>query len=510
MKLDARFTFEQVRHDQTTPAHLVVSLTAPKLDWEQKRSPLCIIPVIDISGSMEGDKLEYAKQSVLKLLEHLKPGDYCGLVAFSTAVYQVQPPVEMAQESKARLQAKIGALHALDCTNFSDGMLQGLEWANKADLPAEMLVRVIMFTDGLANQGVNDPNGLVQLLQQNRKRATLSAFGYGADADQDLLARLAREGQGNYAFVQNPEDALTAFAKELGGLLSTYAQSIVIEVAPHGEHEITEVLSDVDSQADGKKVKITLTDILSEETRNLVLAVKLAQQPQALPRAMSAVDVVIDYDVLDQGVKSHRREELKAKVRFVKPGEEQAKPDPDLDKIVGLAQLVQAQIAAEAQAQVGNFAGAQAVMTSYCADVNARGLHQFVAPGAHIGQKFISHDVYVANQGYIKSARAMCTRGTSLASSDACAVQEIGEDLGLPMENSVQSFMVGSFTARPDPNVVVPSTSGGVIAGSAGGTAGPADPAGGAPVIIVSPPVLPVPSTPAPEKSVTKSKSKRW
>lgn len=502
MKLDARFTFEQVRHDQTTPAHLVVSLTAPKLDWEQKRSPLCIIPVIDVSGSMEGQKLEYAKQSVLKLLEHLKPGDYCGLVAFSTDVYAVQAPVEMAQHSKAQLQAKVGALTALDCTNFSGGMLQALEWANKADLPAEMLVRVIMFTDGLANQGVSDPNGLLQLLRQNRKRATLSAFGYGTDANQDLLAQLAREGQGNYAFVQNPEDALTAFGKELGGLLSTYAQSLVIEVAPHGDHEIVEVLSDVDSDVDGKKVKIKLTDILSEETRHLVLAVKLAQQPQALPRAMSAVDVVVDYDVLDQGVKSHRHEEIKAKVRFVKPGEEQAKPDPDLDKIVGLAQLVQAQIAAEAQALAGNYAGAQAVMTAYCADMNARGLHQYAAPGALIGQKFINHDVYVANQGYIKSARAMCTRGTSLSSSDACAVQEIGEDLGIPLENSVQSFMVGSFTAKPDPNVVVPSVTGGTVWTP---SPDPADP--GVPVMTTPPPAPPLTPT---KSGIKKSKSRRW
>jgi len=173
MQANAKFTLEQVRFDQETKTHLVVTLTAPKLDWETKRSPICIIPVIDVSGSMDGEKLEYAKQSALKLTEHLRPGDYCGLVTFSDDVYAIQAPVEMAQSTREELRLKIGALHAMSCTNFSGGMLQGLEWANKTELPDGMLVRVIMFTDGLANRGVSDQTGLLQLLQANRGKATL-------------------------------------------------------------------------------------------------------------------------------------------------------------------------------------------------------------------------------------------------------------------------------------------------------------------------------------------------
>ena len=66
MKTTARFTFDAVRHDQENEVHLVVSLKAPKKDWETKRPPVCVFPVIDTSTSMSGQKLDYAKKSALK------------------------------------------------------------------------------------------------------------------------------------------------------------------------------------------------------------------------------------------------------------------------------------------------------------------------------------------------------------------------------------------------------------------------------------------------------------
>ena len=72
MKIDARLTFDKIRHDQDKTAHLVLTLTAPTKAGEEARQNLCVVPVIDVSGSMAGEKLEYAKRSALKLIDHLK------------------------------------------------------------------------------------------------------------------------------------------------------------------------------------------------------------------------------------------------------------------------------------------------------------------------------------------------------------------------------------------------------------------------------------------------------
>ena len=131
----------------------------------------------------------------------------------------------MTQARKDELKGLVGRLEPRDQTNLGGGMLAGLDHAKVAKLPEGMRVRVILFTDGLANQGPATSHGeLMALLEANLGQATLSAFGYGDDADQELLRDLSTKGKGNYAYVQGPEDALTAFARELGGLLSTYAQ----------------------------------------------------------------------------------------------------------------------------------------------------------------------------------------------------------------------------------------------------------------------------------------------
>jgi len=114
---------------------------------------------------MQGEKLFQAKQSVLKLVDHLAPGDRCGAVAFTTTVSVVSPALEMTPAAKAELKLRLGDLEATAQTNLSGGMLEGLGLANAPGLPDGMLVRVILFTDGLveAEDESGEPFGMSRL-----------------------------------------------------------------------------------------------------------------------------------------------------------------------------------------------------------------------------------------------------------------------------------------------------------------------------------------------------------
>jgi hypothetical protein len=114
--------------------------------------------------SMKGDKLHYAKLSVLKLVDHLAPGDFCGVVTFTDEVATIAPPLEMTQPRKDALKAAVGQLGPQGSTNFAGGLLTGLELANKVKLPAGMqqvahtalstlTERPERFDDGLAQLG---------------------------------------------------------------------------------------------------------------------------------------------------------------------------------------------------------------------------------------------------------------------------------------------------------------------------------------------------------------------
>ena len=498
MKIEAQFTYDKVKHDQENEVHLVVSLKAPKTDWETKRPAVCIIPVVDCSSSMSGEKLDFARRSVDKLVEHLKPGDFCGLVTFDDTVTTISKPMEMTQTKKDQLRTKIATVQSSGCTNFSGGMCEGLEHANKGDFPEGMLVRVIMFTDGQANRGIaTTRDQLLPLLDKSLGTATLSAFGYGHDAEQELLADLAKKGKGNYAFIKNPDDALSAFAKELGGLLSTYAQNITIEVAPHNGHRIDEVISDVDVEQKDKNVIIKLPEIFAEEERHLVIALKLSEQTQALPRAMNVADINVAYERLDEGGKrSKQTEEVKAKISFVKDGDQQDKPTPEVDRLVGLAQLVKSQVEAESFAKKGDYNAAEQVMARTEKRLHTRGLMPQAAAARGMRSKVASSMAYASSEGYRNSFKGGVTRGVGTSGMDEEAFVQMSA-MGVDYSNAAQDCMVASFTGDDKASIKV----------DAGGAIHLSTPSA---QVHVSAPTPPSKKVEKKDKSLSKSRSKRW
>jgi Ca-activated chloride channel family protein len=453
MNTSARFTFDKVVFDKTNAIHAVLSLTAPKLDRISKRPPVCIIPVIDISGSMAGQKLDFAKKSIAKLIDHLSPGDYFGAVAFESAIFDVFPTTPITDTSKLKMHAEISKLRTIGGTNMAGGILRGLDFAKAVDLPKEVLIRVILFTDGGANEGVvRDKDGLSKLMTANMgERATLSMFGYGNDADQELLTSLAVVGKGNYAFIDSPDKASTAFAKELGGLLSTYAQNITIEVEPLGDNEITKVVSDVtvtDNDKD-KKIKIEMADILSEESRHIVLALKTGVQKQVFPRPINILAVKVEYDLIDDtGKKTKEVKEIKGKIEFVKSGDEQKEPTQDVVDIVAVQLVLEAQVEAEQHAASGNFAAAYNVMVGLqgaCGPQGAMG-HQgcqgAVGMAGDLAKKYVDKGTYRSSAGSRNAYRALASSRALFADE---GTEQVMFSCNVSNTNSAQQAVIDSF-----------------------------------------------------------------
>jgi Ca-activated chloride channel family protein len=444
MKTTAQLTYEKVRFDEAKDVHLVVSLAAPHLDGSAPRAPVCVIPVIDVSGSMQGEKLHFARQSVMKLIDHLAPGDLCGVVTFSTRVETLAAPAEMTQARKDELKGLVGKLEAQDQTNLAGGMLAGLDHAKVTRLAPGTRVRVILFTDGLANQGpATSHEELLALLEANLGTATLSAFGYGADADQELLRDLSTKGKGNYAFIQAPEDALTAFARELGGLLSTYAQDIEVTVTPRPGFVLTDVVSDVDATEERGAVRIRIPELLADEVRNIVLEGRLEARaaPGAGPETVA--EVAVSHETFANARPVRGGETLEARCRFVPAADAQEKPTPSVDAVVAVAQLVRAQIEAEEAARRGQYAEAQQVMVLFQREAAGRG-HDAVATAADkIAGRMGSAAAYEGSKAYRSSMRKGSSRQV-VTSYESEALQDLGA-MGQAKTTDAQARMEESF-----------------------------------------------------------------
>lgn len=468
MEIQARFTHSKINHTQDTDNHLVVSLAAPSLDWVKERAKICVLPVIDLSGSMRGNKLEYAKKSVLKLIEHLRPGDFAGIYGFESQVHALVPPQEITAEFKEKLKNEVGKLQCLGGTNFSAGLLESIRVMKSLDLPANFVQRVIMFTDGQPTEGVTDPQAILRMMKEALGSTTVSAFGYGSvgggtwdGCDQDFLTEVSKSGKGNYAYVREPDAALAAFGKELGGLLSAYASDLCVDVEPVNGHQVTKVVTDVEAEEDVTgQVEVKLSDLLAEETRHLVFSVKLAKQGKAFPRESTVFNIKVRYSVLEQdGKKVSKTLEVKAKVQFVKPDDAQKEPDKDVDAIVGLAQMIRAQIEAEELAKQGHYQQAVQVMTETSENLHGRGHIALRQVATNVGARLGSAQLYTANAGYLRSVQSGGTRGYTTSGMDAEAAADL-MDASVNLSNNTMDSMVQSFTtpeplADPDLSVVV-------------------------------------------------------
>ena len=211
---------------EPTRVHALVEVrtSAPS---DLQRLPLHLGLVIDVSGSMQGEKLRATQEALRNLLRRLHPEDRVALVAYSDVVQVVE---RTGGSEKQRLIDQVARLRAGGNTNLSGGWLEGLAQVER-ERSAKGLHRVLLLTDGRANLGVTDPEHLAAIgrrgLEQGVRTTTL---GFGADYDEDLLTRIADESGGNAYYIETPDHAANAFLQELGELGNVVGQNLELIV----------------------------------------------------------------------------------------------------------------------------------------------------------------------------------------------------------------------------------------------------------------------------------------
>lgn len=439
MELKGKLAKSQYAHDRNNETHLLVELKAPQVNWKKDRAPICVLPVLDVSGSMRGQKIDYVRKACRKLIDHLAPGDFAGIVGFDSLVHPIAEPREITQEQKEILKKKVGELHAGSATNMSGGLFQALDWINNLDLPEKFVLRIILFTDGHANQGITGRN-LLEAADKQKGRTSISVFGFGTDADQELLADIANKCNGNYAFIDSPDVALQAFARELGGLMSTYAQNISIKIAPDKNNKVLEILNDEDVVEDKGVTTVKLQDILGEESKYIVAKVQLNEVEKPLPRKVNAFKVDVSYTDKEGDKKSLKT--MAIKVKFCKADEEPTEEDAEVVKHRDRLLAGRAQDQAEIYARMGNYEGARGIMLQCSAslgDENVKGLV------SDMSISYSNAQSYNGSRGTTNAMRQSFKKGRVMSYS--AESKKMIDDAGT-LCNSAMDDMVNNFTSE--------------------------------------------------------------
>jgi Ca-activated chloride channel homolog len=169
---------------------------------------VAMVLVIDRSGSMSDDpanegvsKIEMARRAATLAVDQLAPGDEIGVLAFDSFNHWIVPFTHVQDVGIPAIDQQIGTLTADGGTNIPPAVSEALGTIQRAT-DAEYR-HVILMTDGMSCCGGDYTPMLDQMRLAN---ITLSTIAIGADADQDLLTRLARLGGGRYYFADRSTD----------------------------------------------------------------------------------------------------------------------------------------------------------------------------------------------------------------------------------------------------------------------------------------------------------------
>jgi Ca-activated chloride channel family protein len=234
---------------------------------ETAARPVAMALVLDVSGSMDGEKIAQARESVLSMVAQMRDDDRISLVTYSDNARVVQPLARVA-DVRASLQVVVPTIQIEGGTNIPSGLMLGAQ--TLAEAPTELVRRVVLMSDGRDGSG----RALDVIASDIRSRAeqgvTLSSLGVGADYDETYMSRLADAGRGNYEFLRDGAQLRAFLGRELREATNTTVERAVAEVTLPAGWRLTRAYG-AEATTTGQTVRIPIGAIASNEERRYVL-----------------------------------------------------------------------------------------------------------------------------------------------------------------------------------------------------------------------------------------------
>lgn len=194
-----------------------------------ERQPVALTFVVDVSGSMRGERIGLVKQAIALCLGQLSTTDSVAMVAFSNEARLVSPMVSAA--SRGGFENGLLALSPGGGTNVAAGLELGYELAASALTPGAVN-RVVLLSDGVGNVGATDQQTILGRVARYREQGIyLNAIGVGMGNHNDaFLEQLADHGDGVCHYVDRFAEARRVFVDELVGTLQPIARDVKVQV----------------------------------------------------------------------------------------------------------------------------------------------------------------------------------------------------------------------------------------------------------------------------------------
>ena len=273
MDIKALLDVDMVALEATDKVTLMLDLTAPLNLNLAQRPGQGVQVVLDRSGSMDGQPLDAAKNSLLRLIDRLAPQDSFGLVAFDDSALVIAPIRTMADHDMPSLRKAIREITTGGSTDISAGYLLGLRELTR--IKATGGSTLLLISDGHANAGEKDPQFFSEVSAKSAiDKVTTSTIGLGNGYDETILEALAQGGGGAHRFASTIDEAVGAIAAEVDDLLDKSIVNTVLRLTPTplmSGAPMIEILQRLPHWMDGETYVLQLGDLYGGENRRFVI-----------------------------------------------------------------------------------------------------------------------------------------------------------------------------------------------------------------------------------------------
>jgi len=248
--------------------------------------------VIDKSGSMRGSRLENAEQAAVAAVNRLRDGDNVSVVAFDTRVETVVPITTVTTSNRSSIIAAIRNIQLGGDTCVSCGIEEGLNELRRAPGATQgSVMRMIVLSDGDANNGIRDVAGFRNLAQRAQSQSvSITTIGVDLEYNEKILAAIAAGSNGRHYFVESDRDLARVFEAEAATLTDSVASNAVAELDLAPGVELVQVF-DRSFGRSGSKITVPLGSFSKGEQKTVLVKVRVPRGEPSTALALANVRV---------------------------------------------------------------------------------------------------------------------------------------------------------------------------------------------------------------------------
>jgi Ca-activated chloride channel family protein len=321
-----------VSREAKTERIIEIRVQAPISSKENSRPNLNLALVLDRSGSMSGEKLEYVKQAACHVLDQLNEHDQVALVVYDDAIEVLAHNFKVTNGNRFELKQLISGIRAGNMTNLGGGWLTGCKEIASSTQEG-MINRTMLLTDGLANVGEIDLEVLAQhAFELYKDSISTSTFGVGEGFNEHLLEAMANKGGGNFYFIPMPDQIPQIFLKEFNDLIGITARKVEIKLDLPKSIE-WKVLGGWATENKARHLHIYVGDMLTGKTQDIYVKIQI-------PVDDKSGELVLNAKAFGQGEPGKVLED-QAKVTFKYADQKDVEATPLNQDVLGRFALVE-------------------------------------------------------------------------------------------------------------------------------------------------------------------------